>query len=99
MQFGALRVVNDDYVQPKAGFGSHPHRDAEIFSYVLEGQLSHKDSMGHKEALGRGCIQYMSAGTGVVHSVSMLASCQCWLLFHYSAAISLSPSKIHAHQQ
>jgi redox-sensitive bicupin YhaK (pirin superfamily) len=71
MNFGALRVVNDDYVQPKAGFGTHPHRDAEIFSYVLEGQLSHKDSMGHKEALGRGCVQYMSAGTGVMHSVSV----------------------------
>jgi len=70
MNFGALRVVNDDYVQPKAGFGTHPHRDAEIFSYVLEGRLSHQDSMGHKEALGRGCVQYMSAGTGVSHSVS-----------------------------
>lgn len=74
MNFGALRVVNDDFVQPRAGFGSHPHRDAEIFSYVLDGQLSHQDSMGHKEALGRGCVQYISAGTGVVHSVS-LACC------------------------
>jgi redox-sensitive bicupin YhaK (pirin superfamily) len=71
MSFGALRVVNDDFVQPRAGFGTHPHRDAEIFSYVLDGQLSHQDSMGHKEALGRGSVQYMSAGTGVTHSVSI----------------------------
>jgi redox-sensitive bicupin YhaK (pirin superfamily) len=75
MNYGALRVVNDDYVEPKAGFGTHPHRDAEIFSYVLEGKLSHKDSMGHKEALGRGCVQYMSAGTGVMHSVSDRLGC------------------------
>eukprot|EP00878_Enallax_costatus_P006680 GHUV01007002.1.p1 GENE.GHUV01007002.1~~GHUV01007002.1.p1 ORF type:complete len:306 (+),score=68.25 GHUV01007002.1:47-964(+) len=68
MQFGALRVVNDDLVKPRAGFGSHPHRDAEIFSYVLEGYLTHQDSMGSKESLPRGCIQYMSAGTGVTHS-------------------------------
>lgn len=71
MSFGALRVVNDDFVQARAGFGTHPHRDAEIFSYVLDGQLSHQDSMGHKEALGRGSVQYMSAGTGVTHSVSI----------------------------
>lgn len=70
MNFGVLRVVNDDFVEGKAGFGTHPHRDAEIFSYVVDGQLSHKDSMGHKEALGRGSVQYMSAGTGVMHSVS-----------------------------
>jgi redox-sensitive bicupin YhaK (pirin superfamily) len=68
MQFGALRVVNDDLVQPRSGFGTHPHRDAEIFSYILQGKLSHQDSMGSKEALPRGCIQYMSAGTGVSHS-------------------------------
>jgi redox-sensitive bicupin YhaK (pirin superfamily) len=66
--FGALRVVNDDLVKGKAGFGRHPHRDMEIFSYVIDGQLSHQDSMGNKEALGRGSVQYMSAGTGVTHS-------------------------------
>lgn len=66
--FGALRVMNDDLVKPRAGFGSHPHRDAEIFSYVVNGQLTHADSMGNKESLGRGGVQYMSAGTGVVHS-------------------------------
>jgi redox-sensitive bicupin YhaK (pirin superfamily) len=50
------------------GFGSHPHRDQEIFSYVVDGQLTHQDSEGHKETLGRGAVQYMSAGTGVWHS-------------------------------
>ncbi|EFJ46541.1 hypothetical protein VOLCADRAFT_105456 [Volvox carteri f. nagariensis] len=67
--FGVLRVLNDDLVKAGAGFGAHPHRDAEIFSYVVSGQLSHADSMGNKEALPRGCVQYMSAGTGVVHSI------------------------------
>ena len=47
----------------------HPHRDAEIFTYIVEGQLSHEDSMGNKEALPRGCVQYLSAGTGITHSV------------------------------
>uniref|UniRef100_A0A383VZA5 Pirin N-terminal domain-containing protein n=1 Tax=Tetradesmus obliquus TaxID=3088 RepID=A0A383VZA5_TETOB len=68
MQFGALRVMNDDLVKPRAGFGRHPHRHAEIFSYILEGSLSHADSMGSKESLPRGCVQYMSAGRGVTHS-------------------------------
>lgn len=66
--FGALRVVNDDMVKGHAGFGTHPHRDAEIFSYVLDGRLTHADSMGNSESLGRGGVQYMSAGTGVTHS-------------------------------
>ncbi|KAL3162869.1 hypothetical protein ABBQ32_009320 [Trebouxia sp. C0010 RCD-2024] len=66
--FGALRVVNDDLVQGNAGFGTHPHRDAEIFSYIVDGHLSHKDSMGNCEALPRGCVQYLSAGTGISHS-------------------------------
>lgn len=66
--FGALRVVNDDLVKPRAGFGTHPHRDAEIFSYIVDGELSHKDSIGNKESLPRGCVQYLSAGTGITHS-------------------------------
>ncbi|KAF6258903.1 RmlC-like cupin [Scenedesmus sp. NREL 46B-D3] len=68
MHFGALRVMNDDLVKPRAGFGRHPHRHAEIFSYILQGNLSHADSMGSSEALPRGCVQYMSAGRGVTHS-------------------------------
>lgn len=68
INFGALRVMNDDLIQGKTGFGEHPHRDMEIISYILRGQLTHADSMGNKESLGRGAIQYMSAGTGILHS-------------------------------
>ncbi len=68
MHFGALRVLNDDIVQPGSGFPPHPHRDMEIVSYVLRGELTHQDNMGNRETLGRGSVQYMTAGTGVVHS-------------------------------
>lgn len=60
-------MLNDDLVKPQAGFGRHPHRNAEIFSYVVQGQLSHADSMGNKESLPAGCVQYLSAGTGLTH--------------------------------
>lgn len=66
--FGALRVMNDDLVQPGRGFGTHGHRDAEICTYVVEGELTHQDSMGTSETLSRGAFQFMSAGTGVSHS-------------------------------
>lgn len=66
--FGLLRVMNDDLVQPKRGFGTHPHRDMEIVTYIVNGELTHKDSMGNGESLGRGSIQFMTAGTGVRHS-------------------------------
>lgn len=68
MNFGVLRVINDDLVEAGTGFDTHPHRDMEIISYVVNGELTHGDSMGNKNTITRGHIQYMSAGTGVYHS-------------------------------
>ncbi|MFB0917501.1 MAG: pirin family protein, partial [Clostridiaceae bacterium] len=68
INFGVLRVVNDDLILSNTGFPTHPHRDMEIVSYVVNGALTHGDSMGNKNTITRGHVQYMSAGTGVTHS-------------------------------
>ena len=68
MHFGPLRVINEDWVAAGTGFGTHPHKDMEIVTYILEGELTHQDSMGHREVIRPNEVQRMSAGTGVFHS-------------------------------
>lgn len=85
LHFGVLRVWNDDMVKPGFGFPTHPHRDMEIISYVVDGELTHADSMGNKHTLTRGQSQYMSAGTGVTHSEmnyakTVLRFMQIWII-------------------
>ena len=85
IRFGALRVMNDDMVQPGTGFDTHPHKNMEIISYVVDGELTHGDSMGNEHTLTRGQAQYMSAGTGVYHSEynngsDLLRFLQIWIL-------------------
>jgi redox-sensitive bicupin YhaK (pirin superfamily) len=80
MGFGPLRVINDDTIAAGRGFGMHPHHDMEIITVMVEGQLNHRDSMGHAEVLRAGEVQRMSAGTGVVHSEINGGDTACRLL-------------------
>jgi quercetin 2,3-dioxygenase len=68
MNFGVLRVLNDDIIHANSGFDIHPHSNMEIISYVINGEITHKDSMGNSETLKRGEVQYLSAGDGIYHS-------------------------------
>src|SRR5258705_5994728 len=68
VQFRDLRVINEDWIEPEAGFGTHPHRDMEIITYQVDGQLGHRDSLGSGSVLRAGEVQVMSAGTGISHS-------------------------------
>jgi quercetin 2,3-dioxygenase len=68
INFGVLRVLNDDLVEAKTGFEMHPHENMEIISYIVDGEITHKDSMGNSETLKRGEVQYLSAGDGIYHS-------------------------------
>jgi len=74
IQFGALRIFNDDVVEPGMGFPTHPHEEMEIITVVLEGQMTHQDSMGNKSVIQQGDVQRMSAGTGLTHSEFNLAN-------------------------
>lgn len=88
MGFGALRVINDDTIDPANGFGMHPHRDMEIITIVTKGAVTHQDSMGNKGEVRAGEVQVMSAGTGVVHSeyndsaTDALELFQIWIFPH-----------------
>jgi len=68
INFGVLRVLNDDLIHPQSGFDTHPHENMEIVTYIINGELTHKDSMGNEETLKRGEVQYLSAGDGIYHS-------------------------------
>lgn len=85
MNFGVLRVINDDLIQPHTGFDTHPHENMEIITYVVDGEVTHADSMRNQHTLSRGQVQYMSAGTGVYHSEhnigdEVLRLLQIWIL-------------------
>jgi len=92
--FGPLRVINEDRIQAGHGFGMHPHADMEIITVMLAGELHHRDSMGHSEALRCGEVQRMSAGTGIVHSETNPSAAPCHLLQIWiePSAAGLSPS-------
>lgn len=100
MHFSALRVINDDIIAPGQGFGMHPHRDMEIVTCVLRGQLQHKDSIGNGSVIRAGDVQRMTAGTGIVHSefnasdASDVHLLQIWIM---PDSLNLEPSYEEKH--
>lgn len=86
INFGVLRVLNDDIIHPNSGFDTHPHSNMEIISYIIKGEITHKDSMENSETLKRGEVQYLSAGDGIFHSeynlseIEDLRLLQIWIL-------------------
>lgn len=94
MNVGALRVLNDDTIDPKMGFGTHPHDNMEIITIPLEGSLAHRDSMGHTEVITAGEVQVMSAGTGITHSefnASDTQACSLLQIWIYPREQGLKP--------
>lgn len=100
MHFSALRVINDDIIAPGQGFGMHPHRDMEIITYILQGELQHKDSIGNGSIIRAGYVQRMTAGTGIVHSefnasdTSNVHLLQIWIM---PDSLNLEPSYEEKH--
>ncbi len=95
MRFRSLRVMNEDWIAPGQGFGTHPHNDMEIVTYVLEGALEHRDSMGNGEILRPGEFQRMSAGTGITHSEfnpSATESTHLYQIWLYPESKGITPS-------
>ncbi|KAG8836387.1 hypothetical protein FRC18_011518 [Serendipita sp. 400] len=96
---GCLRVINEDRVEPKEGFGTHAHREFEIFSYIVDGALEHRDSMGNVEIMKRGDVQLTSAGTGIRHSEKTSGTQPVHFLQIWSVPSTrgLSPNYYHRH--
>ncbi len=94
MNFGLLRVLNDDVVQPSSGFGKHPHDNMEIITVPVSGRLTHEDSMGHKQTISANEVQVMSAGTGIFHSEfneSPTEEVKLFQIWIYPAARNIKP--------
>ena len=104
MNFGVLRVLNDDLVEAKTGFEMHPHENMEIISYIVDGEITHKDSMGNSETLKRGEVQYLSAGDGIYHSEKnesdkILRLLQIWIIPPQKGLPRLYGSKRYTKEQ